>query len=244
LDRAISQHFVVGKELLNASCQFNSTQKKACPIQLNFNNTSGSSLNFQVILQEAGLDIALFDGIAERAEVEGLSTTKSRQYYFDVDSTDTIRIFFTSYTSDTIIILAHFIEEQEFLYNSSNVYLDYQENSADRKDNFYRFYNYGSGSKLFAISPEDIEKNCKRCVLTLAVYAKYTSTSLSVFELEVSQQETAISIGDSNVGYLEQGDIYVYQLDQPTSGDALVSIHDRSKESSIQRNCFRVSFTG
>ena len=47
--------------------------------------------------------------------------------------------------------------------------------------------------------------------------------------MEVSQQETAISISQSKIGYLEEDDIYVYQLDQTILSDAVVAVRDKGK---------------
>jgi hypothetical protein len=158
-----------------------------------------------------------------------------------------IRIFFTCQTSDTLIILAHFVEEIDFLTDNENAYLKYSEDHPpeDSKDNFYMFYQYSAGSKLFAIPNKEVKKYCDKCVLTVAVYSLYTSTTFSMafYEIEVSQQETGLSVGDTKMGYLEKTDTYVYQLDTPTA-DSLLTVRDLNKESTSQTNCFRLSLTG
>lgn len=99
----------------------------------------------------------------------------------------TIRIFFTSFTSDFYCILAHFVSQEEFVANSSNVYLDYasrDKDSEDKKENYYRFYKSGSGSNLLAITADDVKKYCSNCVLTLAVYSVFnTNKGFAVFEV-------------------------------------------------------------
>ena len=78
-----------------------------------------------MILEEKGLDVALFDGIVERVTTEDLSKKKSKQFYFEVASDNTLRIYFTSFTDDFYCLLAHFVSEKDFSANSSTVYLDY-----------------------------------------------------------------------------------------------------------------------
>lgn len=64
-----------------------------------------------MVLQEASLDLALFDGISEKVTAEDLSTSKAKQLYFEVDSPSSLRVFFTSLTAETFVILGHFVEE-------------------------------------------------------------------------------------------------------------------------------------
>jgi len=52
-------------------------------------------------------------------------------------------------------------------------------------------------------------------MLTLSVYKLDSNTNshnFSAFEVEVSQEETALVIGQSKTGFIEQDEIYVYQL--------------------------------
>lgn len=130
------------------------------------------------------MDIALFDGISEKVTASDLSATKSKQFYFEVTASSTIRIFFTSFTSDYYCVLAHFVSQEDFIANSSNVYLDYKDDKDVKSNasNYYKFTKYGSGANLFAIFSEEIKKNCENCVLTLAVYSIYKSShSFSAF---------------------------------------------------------------
>jgi hypothetical protein len=140
-------------------------------------------------------------------QTDQLSTTQGKRFFFEVNSYSSIRVFFTSLTDDFYCILAHFVTQKDFNADSSTTYLDYKtkDKESENLTNFYRFFKSGSGATLFAIPQEDIEKYCKNCLLTLSVFSIYNSNhGFAAFEIEVSQQETVINIGESKIGYLEQ----------------------------------------
>ncbi len=49
------------------------------------------------------------------------------------------------------------------------------------------------------------------------------------FDLEVSQQETILNLGESKKDYIEQENILIYQLQQPTTGKAVLNVRDINK---------------
>jgi hypothetical protein len=156
-----------------------------------------------------------------------------KYFYYPIYSSNTLKLFFTAFTSNSFYLAAHFVEQSQFLQNSTSIYLPYRETSFDLArtftSNFYEAVVYGSNTNVFTIPSKVIAQYCKNCLLTVSVYPIDTNAhSLSFFELEATQSETLLHPGDTKAGYLEQDEIYNYQL-TAAGGDALLYIRDLSK---------------
>jgi hypothetical protein len=73
-----------------------------------------------------------------------------------------------------------------------------------------------TGLEVVSIEQDSINKYCKDldCYLLLSVYAEAYENNLAVdedfYEIEVTQEETALALGESKVGVVNHGDIYTY----------------------------------
>jgi hypothetical protein len=74
-------------------------------------------------------------------------------------------------------VALHFVEEEDFLNNSTKIYLPFRETNYDYhqkfEENFFETVVYGSNTKVFTISSSIIEKYCDECFLTIAIYMQY-----------------------------------------------------------------------
>ena len=159
-----------------------------------------------------------------------------------------IKLFFTSLSSTAYYVALHFVEQADFLSNTSAVYLPYRETNYETQEsfelNFFETIVYGTYTNIFTISSAVVNTYCDECVLAISVYPWYVEAhSLSSFELEVSQTEGVLFLGDSKIGYLESDEIYNYQVEPSADGDALISIKDLSRESNSQEDCFAGSLS-
>lgn len=80
----------------------------SCLIKILF--SSNSAVSFQVIAEETGRDVGLFDGIVEKVSSSELTHEKGKYFYYDVYEDSAIKIFFTSFTSTAYYIALHFVE--------------------------------------------------------------------------------------------------------------------------------------
>lgn len=150
-------------------------------------------------MRQKGLDILLFDGIAEKVSSSSSSSShfSSQKFYYEVGTHRNIRIFFTSPSGMPFILMAQFVSQEYFKTFPDVSYLSV---TAQHKDeNYYRFENKREGARVFTIPSKDIEKNCAHnCTLTIQVYLDQgvsNELGYSLFDLEVSQQETVIQLG-------------------------------------------------
>lgn len=122
----------------------------------------------------------------------------------------------------------------------SGSFLGYQAKDVltDRKGTFI-FTQKGSGSNLYAISSEEVERNCDDCILAISVFEDPNQPhSLPAFDIEVCQRETTLKIGEAKNGYLERNDVLLYQLEKPIEGDGVIEVRDLSTDSGHQTQCF------
>lgn len=109
-----ARSYLLSKVHLAAACSQDDQDSHACPIQLNFTNNSTATLYFDFILRQSSSDILLFDGIVEKVRSSNLERRTTHHFYFQLNSFDTIRIFFTSYSPDPYRILGRFVPKEEF----------------------------------------------------------------------------------------------------------------------------------
>lgn len=169
---------------------------RACPIQVKMTSKSTKSLHFELVFRQRALDVLLFDGIVEKVSSSYSFHFVSKQFYYEVGSSRAIRIFFTSYSSQPFLLLAQFVSQANFRAYRGEAYL--QKTWKEREENYYRFENEGDGSRVFLISVGELAKNCKNCLLTISVFLNSEASShraTSLFDLEVSQQETMMQLG-------------------------------------------------
>lgn len=199
-------------------------------------------MSFSLIVEEEGRDKGLFDGISAKVSSYELSHSVGKYFYYPIYSPSTLKLFFTAFTSNSFYLAAHFVEQSQFVQNTSAVYLPYRETAFDLArsfaSNFYEAVVYGANTNVFTIPSKVIAQYCRDCLLTISVFPIDSNAhSLSFFELEATQAETLLQPGDTKAGYLEQDEIYNYQL-TPAGADALLYIRDLSKESNNQKDCF------
>lgn len=138
LTPTLSHHQQISKNELISYCKFgqvnNSNVFESCSIKISF--ASNTSLGFEVIVEEQGKDVGLFDGIVEKINAYGLTHEKGKYFYYEIYQWSAVKIFFTSLTSSMYYIALHFVEEKTFLTNSSDIYLPYRETNYDLQQKF------------------------------------------------------------------------------------------------------------
>jgi hypothetical protein len=245
-----SHHQQITKTQLVTYCKLTkvngSNVLESCPITVTF--AANSSVNLEVIVEEQGKDVGLFDGIVERVSSYELSHQAGKYFYYEIMDWSALKIFFTSLAGNSYYIALHFVEQTAFLKNSSGIYLPFRETDYNFnrtfETNFYDTVVYGAYTNVFTISAAVIDRFCDQCLLALSVYPWYSdSHRLSSFEIEVSQTETVLFLGSAKIGYLEADEIYNYQLEESAESDALLSIKDLNRESGRQEDCFSASLS-
>jgi hypothetical protein len=93
-------------------------------------------LGFEIIVEEQGKDIGLFDGIVEKVNTYDLNHQKGKYFYYEIYQWSALKVFFTSLTSNTYYLALHFVEEQDFLTNTANIYLPFRETDFDFRQKF------------------------------------------------------------------------------------------------------------
>jgi hypothetical protein len=196
-----------------------------CRVSISFENKVSTDSHFSFILEEQDADIALFDGVNER--VKGRSAEVGKNFYYHVNSDRPIQIFFSTQSLRSHYFLAgHFVTNADFLGRTqpgSEIYLPYvparerpAQQKIDQRPNYYTALLGKTGLEAVSIGSDAIREYCPNadCLLLMSVYREEYENSIETeedyYEVEVTQEETVLPLGESKVGTVDKGEVYAY----------------------------------
>jgi hypothetical protein len=125
-------------------------------------------------------------------------------------------------------LAAKFVSKETFLNKDSpgnNIYLPYVGESdrptskVEMRDNYYSSVLGDISLSRVSIGTAAIKLYCPSldCFLVLSVYPEGFKDSIEgeeeEYEIEVSQEETYLAIGESKIGMVSKGEYYTYLID-------------------------------
>jgi hypothetical protein len=197
----------------------------ACRISLRLENKGATEAHFSLVVEEQDAEIALFDGVSER--VRGMGATVGKNFYYHVGTTRRLQLFFSTQSLRSHYFLAaRFASPAEFIGRGhSDIYLPYvaqrdrPPQRIDSRDNYYSAVLGRTGLETVSIDPTAITQFCplSDCYLLLSVYREDYENSLEgdedYYEVEVTQEETVLQLGESRVGVVDKGEVYAYLVE-------------------------------
>jgi hypothetical protein len=175
---------------------------------------------------------------------------KVSYFYYHLYSSRPLRVFFTSQSLRiAYTLVGQIVDKATYLsrHQTVNMYKDYLDQMYSRYNGSNLFATTGNyGTSILGIDGDLIKTHCpsEDCYLLISIASQDTFYMDSInddgtredisYEIEVTQEETYLPLGDTKLGFIERNEVYVYLLDP---SDAYLTVTNMNKEGAATTTC-------